>query len=65
MPHHYPKSVVQAQAWCPTCNTQTLHYVWDGRLGRCMNEHPHAKPDGARPEGTLDLFPRGDDGRER
>lgn len=44
MPHHYPKSTVQASAWCPTCNKETPHYVWDGRLGRCMNEHPHPEP---------------------
>ena len=41
MPHHFPKSTVQAAAWCSTCNKETPHSVFDGRLGRCMNEHPH------------------------
>jgi hypothetical protein len=22
----------------------TPHFVWDGRLGRCKNEHPHPEP---------------------
>lgn len=47
--HHYPKSTVQAMAFCPTCNKQTMHYVWDGRLGRCMEEHPHPDPPSKNP----------------
>jgi len=45
MPHHFPKSTVEAAAWCATCNKETPHCVFDGRLGRCMNEHAHAKPE--------------------
>lgn len=45
MAHHFPKSVIQAMAWCPTCNKMTMHYVWDGRLGRCMTDHPHPEPE--------------------
>ena len=41
-PHHFTKATVQASAWCPTCNKMTMHYIWDGRLGRCMNEHSPA-----------------------
>lgn len=44
MSHHYPKSVVEAAAWCATCGKNTPHFVWDGRLGRCKNEHPHLEP---------------------
>lgn len=45
MPHHFQKSTVQAMAWCSVCNKQTMHYVWDGRLGNCMNDHPHREPE--------------------
>lgn len=44
MPHHYTKATIEASAWCPTCNRMTPHFVWDGRLGRCKNEHPHPEP---------------------
>jgi hypothetical protein len=44
-PEHYPKSTVEASAWCPTCRKDTMHYVHDGRLGRCKNEHPHPEPE--------------------
>ena len=44
MPHHFPKSTIEASAWCSTCGKPTPHYVHDGRLGRCMNEHPHPEP---------------------
>lgn len=40
MPHHFTKNTVSASVWCPTCNKHTMHYVWDGRIGRCMNDHP-------------------------
>lgn len=39
MPHHYTKNTVEAKAYCKTCGTFTVHYVWDGRLGRCKNDH--------------------------
>jgi len=39
MPHHYPKSTVQADYFCRKCGKNTPHYVYDGRLGRCMNDH--------------------------
>jgi hypothetical protein len=42
VPHHFNKSVIRAAAYCPTCNKQTPHYVYDGRLGRCMNDHHSA-----------------------
>jgi hypothetical protein len=41
MPHHYTKNIVEASAWCNTCNKMTMHAVFDGRLDRCKNEHPH------------------------
>jgi hypothetical protein len=44
MPHHFPKSTVEASAWCNRCGKMTLHRVFDGRLGRCKNEHPHPAP---------------------
>lgn len=44
MPHHYPKSTVYVQVFCPTCNKQTVHHVWDGRLGRCVEDHSKVKP---------------------
>jgi hypothetical protein len=42
MPHHFTKNIVEASAWCNTCNKMTMHAVWDGRLDRCKNNHPHA-----------------------
>ena len=51
MPQHYPKSTVWASAYCPTCNRETPHYVFDGRLGRCKNDHPHPGPE-KKPEDT-------------
>lgn len=53
MPHHFTKATVQAEAWCSTCNKNTPHYVYDGRLGRCMNEHPHPEPPAPSPQGNL------------
>jgi hypothetical protein len=56
MAQHYPKSTVQAEAYCPTCNKPTPHYVWDGRIGRCMNDHPHVSPEMKPAETQGDLF---------
>ena len=39
MSHHYTKNTVEAMEFCPTCNKNTMHYVWDGRLGRCKEDH--------------------------
>jgi hypothetical protein len=39
MPHHFPKATVEASAYCTTCGKMTPHYVFDGRLGRCKNDH--------------------------
>jgi hypothetical protein len=56
MAQHYTKATVQAEAYCSTCNKPTQHYVWDGRIGRCMNDHPHPEPK-AKPAATQgDLF---------
>lgn len=44
MPHHYTKNVTEAQEYCRTCNAWTMHYVSDGRLGRCKNEHAVVDP---------------------
>ena len=51
MPPHYTKNTIEASAWCPTCNKMTPHYVYDGRLGRCKNEHPHPVKE-KKPEDT-------------
>lgn len=56
MPHHYTKSIVQAEAYCPTCSKPTQHYVWDGRLGRCMNDHPHAVVESKPVDTQQELF---------
>jgi hypothetical protein len=53
---HYSKQTVQAEAYCPTCNKPTPHQVWDGRLGRCMNEHPHPAPEEKPKETQGELF---------
>ena len=56
MPHHYPKSTVEASAWCNTCNKPTPHFVHGGVLGRCMNDHPHPERKPAE-IGQGELFP--------
>lgn len=43
MAHHYTKNTESVTHWCNRCRGQTLHVVSDGRLGRCMNEHPTKK----------------------
>lgn len=39
MPHHFTKNTVEASAYCNTCNQQTMHYVADGRIGLCKEQH--------------------------
>jgi hypothetical protein len=58
MPHHFTKNTTQAEAYCPTCNKNTPHAVFDGRLGRCMNDHPHPIQAARKAEPTpqLELF---------
>jgi hypothetical protein len=56
MAQHYNKATVQAEAYCNTCGKPTPHYVWDGRIGRCMNDHPHATPKPKPAETQQDLF---------
>jgi ribosomal protein L44E len=51
MPEHYPKSTVEVSHFCRTCNRFTMHNVFDGRLGRCQNDHAVA-PQLKRPENT-------------
>ena len=36
MSYHYPKSCVQAGAWCSTCGKNTPHRVADRRLQFCI-----------------------------
>lgn len=43
MPHHYTKNVLEDTRWCNTCNRRTQHQVYNGRLGRCLNDH-HRPP---------------------
>ena len=40
MPEHSNKQTFGRFAWCNVCNNNTLHHVWDGRLGRCTIDHP-------------------------
>lgn len=39
MPHHYTKNTLQTTAWCNTCRRRTQHAVWNGRMGRCVEDH--------------------------
>jgi len=55
-PHHFNKLTVEASAYCPTCGKMTPHYVYDGRLGRCKNEHPHPVPVKPEEDKQGDLF---------
>lgn len=67
MPHHYTKNTIEASAWCSTCNKMTMHYVWDGRIGRCQNDHPHAVPQKQPEVNQGDLFgatPEAKEGRQ-
>jgi hypothetical protein len=41
MPEHSPKNTEARSAWCNTCGRLTMHYVFDGRIGRCK-EHEAA-----------------------
>lgn len=45
MPHHFTKGTVSVTVFCRTCNEPTMHYVFDGRLGRCMKDHHPPKPE--------------------
>ncbi len=56
MPHHYTKNTVEVTIWGRTCNKPTPHYVFDGRLGRCKNDHPHAGRKHEPQETQGDLF---------
>jgi hypothetical protein len=38
MPHHFPKDTTEAPWWCKTCNRETQHRVFDGRIAHCL-EH--------------------------
>ncbi len=49
MPHHFRKDVTEAYEFCKTCNKLTLHFVSDGRLGRCK-EHSVGDADGLSKE---------------
>lgn len=44
-PFHYTKDVTEAYEFCKTCNKLTLHFVSDGRRGRCK-EHTVGGEDG-------------------
>jgi len=45
VPHHFTKDTTEAYIWCKTCNKLTLHFVSDGRQGRCK-EHGVGGEDG-------------------
>jgi hypothetical protein len=36
MPHHYPKSTVEASIWCNTCRKDTPWRIIDGRRQYCL-----------------------------
>jgi hypothetical protein len=36
MPHHFPKSTVEASIWCNHCNKQTPWRIADGRQQFCL-----------------------------
>lgn len=57
MPHHYPKNTTEVSYWCNTCNRLTMHQVYNGRLGACVEEHHKAKEQnpGEEPE-QLSMF---------
>jgi len=40
VPHHYEKWVTEALEFCNTCGKLTLHFVSDGRRGRCKEHGP-------------------------
>lgn len=44
MAHHYTKNTTGITRYCNTCRRNTQHYVWDGRLGPCKEDHHKDKP---------------------
>lgn len=36
MPHHWPKSTVEANIWCNRCNKETPWRIHDGRQQYCL-----------------------------
>jgi hypothetical protein len=36
MPHHYPKSCVEASIWCNRCGKETPWRIADGRRQFCL-----------------------------
>lgn len=40
MPHHFQKSIDEAEAWCNTCGRPTRHRVSCGRLAHCLEHSP-------------------------
>lgn len=48
MPQHYTKNTLEVTHFCNTCRRNTQHYVWDGRLGPCKEDHHPVKPPKAK-----------------
>jgi hypothetical protein len=36
MAQHYPRTTVQASAWCNVCRAETMHRVHDRQLQACI-----------------------------
>lgn len=43
-PQHYTKNTESVSHFCKVCNRLTIHKVYDGRLGPCVEEHHKDKP---------------------
>lgn len=50
MPHHFTKNTLETTRFCNTCKRNTQWYVWNGRLGRCKEDHHRDKPKKVEPE---------------
>jgi len=44
MPEHYTSNTNAVLKYCPTCNRETMHRVYNKRLGTCMEVHVKDKP---------------------
>jgi hypothetical protein len=36
MPHHFPKTTIEATCWCKPCGKPTRWSVFNGRRGACL-----------------------------
>jgi len=39
MSEHYTRNTTAVLKYCPTCNKNTMHSVYNKRIGSCVNSH--------------------------